>query len=229
MPAFNPIQTNFTSGELSPRLHGRVDIEQYRNGAKEITNFLVMPAGGATKRPGATFVWITKVSTGRVRLVPFVASNNAAYVLEFGAGYVRFYRNRGLLTASGTPLELATPYTLDQLRALRFAQSADVLTICHVAHQPREISRTAADAFQIGLVAFEDGPYDAENIGDPGATGAAPSATSPPDGTDGGSVGGGGSGSGGAPTGNAGGEGGADGGEGEGEGEGESGGGVGEA
>ena len=33
MPYASPIQTNFPSGELSPRLRGRVDIDRYFNGA----------------------------------------------------------------------------------------------------------------------------------------------------------------------------------------------------
>lgn len=199
MPAANPIQTNFTSGELSPRMLARVDLEQYRNGAAEITNFQVLPTGGLTKRPGSYFVASAKVATGRVRLVPFVVSGVAAYVLEFGAGYVRFYRNRGQALGSSAPLELATPYALDHLRELRFAQSADVMTICHVAYAPREIRRTGSSTFTIGLVAFEDGPYDTENIGDPGASPPATTATPAEASTAGGATSGSGSGTGDAP------------------------------
>jgi hypothetical protein len=34
----NLIKTNFTAGEVSPRLMGRVDIARYANGAKIIEN-----------------------------------------------------------------------------------------------------------------------------------------------------------------------------------------------
>lgn len=179
MPSANPIQTNFTSGELSPRMLGRVDLEQYRNGAAELRNFLVLPTGGATKRPGSYYVARAKVAAGRVRLVPFAVSNVAAYVLEFGAGYVRFFRNRGPVLGGATPLELAAPWALDHLRALRITQSNDVMTVCHVAYAPREIRRTSADTFEIVRVQFEDGPYDRENIGDPGANGPSPAASAP--------------------------------------------------
>lgn len=38
MPRVTLMQTNFTAGEMSPRLLGRVDIARYSNGAKVIEN-----------------------------------------------------------------------------------------------------------------------------------------------------------------------------------------------
>ena len=40
------IQTNFTAGEISPRLDSRIDLSKYQNGAKSIQNFTVLPHGG---------------------------------------------------------------------------------------------------------------------------------------------------------------------------------------
>ena len=36
MAKTSPIQTNFTAGELSPQLEGRVDITKYFNAAKSL-------------------------------------------------------------------------------------------------------------------------------------------------------------------------------------------------
>jgi hypothetical protein len=41
----NLIKTNFTAGEVSPRLMGRVDIARYANGAKIIENAVVVVQG----------------------------------------------------------------------------------------------------------------------------------------------------------------------------------------
>ena len=38
MPRLTLIQTNFTAGEVSPRMLGRVDIARYQNGAEVIEN-----------------------------------------------------------------------------------------------------------------------------------------------------------------------------------------------
>ncbi len=63
------IQTNFTSGELDPRLRARVDVRHYFNGAARMRNVLVLPQGGAKRRPGTKYLQtipnqITRVTAG---------------------------------------------------------------------------------------------------------------------------------------------------------------------
>jgi hypothetical protein len=123
-----------------------------------------------------------------------------------------------VLLAGSTPLQVTTPWTLAQLRALKFAQSADVLYLFHPAHQPRKLSRTGLATFVLAPVVFENGPFDIENTGDVGASPPSGTATSPETGTGGGSAGGSGTGDGPDPGSGASGDGG-DGGEGGGEGE----------
>lgn len=84
-----PIQTNFTAGEISPRLIGRTDIERYKNGCKTLKNFKVLPHGGATKRAGTRFIAEVKDSTKLSRLIPFVFSSSQAYQLVFGEKSIR--------------------------------------------------------------------------------------------------------------------------------------------
>lgn len=206
MPTASPIQTNFTSGELSPLLRGRVDLEQYANGAAELLNVQVLTAGGATKRQGSGFVAAQKSNTSRVVVRPFIVSNVAAYVMEIGPGYTRFYRNREQLLVGSDPLELATPWAQDELRQLRFAQSVDVLFVFHVNHQTRKISRTSAGEFQIELAVFVDGPYAEENTGDVGAAAATPGGSGAETGTGGSGAGGSDTSNGGPPEGAAGGD-----------------------
>ena len=56
MPKIWHSQNNFTSGQLSPRLLGRVDIDKYSSGAKQIQNWIVLPHGGVETRSGFNFV-----------------------------------------------------------------------------------------------------------------------------------------------------------------------------
>ncbi len=98
MAESSPILTNFTSGELSPRLNGRIDMEKYYNGASKISNFAVLMHGGLQKRSGTKFIREIKTSTGSnsgARLIPFVFSKTQAYILEFGHNYIRFYKDEG--------------------------------------------------------------------------------------------------------------------------------------
>lgn len=229
MPTQTIIQTSFAAGILSRRLRGRIDLQQYQAGAEDITNGRVQAQGGIARRPGSYYV---AAPPARPRLVPFVVSSAVAYVLEFSNLSLRIYRNRALLTDGTNPLAITTPYTLAQLRTLKFAASADVLTIFHPSHQPRQLRRTAADAFELRLLVLVNGPYDVENTGDVGASPPSPTTSGTEGGTTGGgSAGGSGTGDGGDP-GSGTGQGGEGGGEGGGEAEaggGESGGGAGGA
>ena len=44
MPKARLLRTNFTAGELSPRLEGRPDLAKYFNGAATLENYLVYPS-----------------------------------------------------------------------------------------------------------------------------------------------------------------------------------------
>lgn len=163
MPKFNPIQTNFTAGELSPRIKGRVDIARYSNGVGYLENFILMPQGGVYRRSGTRFVNEVKDSTRKTRLIPFEFSSTQAYILEFGNLYIRFYKDGGRIEVGGNPVELVTPWTESDLAELNWTQSADVLYVCHPNYQPRKISRTSHTAWTIENLLTIDGPYLSEN------------------------------------------------------------------
>jgi uncharacterized membrane protein YgcG len=167
MPRSRHLQTNFTAGEFSPRLFGRVDLERYPNGARELMNVVIHPQGGAQRRTGSYFCGAVKTESSRVRLVSFIPTRAAGYVLEFGDLYVRFWRNRGAVMAGTAALELVTPYPLAVLRELRFTQSVDVMYIFHESYETRKLSRTATDTFNLTTAVFRDGPYTSENTGNP--------------------------------------------------------------
>lgn len=155
----NPNQTNFTSGEVSPLMYGRVDVNKYQNGAKQLTNFLVRPQGGVCRRPGTKYVGSCKNGT-YTRIMSFVVSDTVSYVLEFGNLYVRFYTNGGqVVDGSSVPIEVVTPYLTAELDQLYFAQSADVLFIAHPLHAPRFLTRTSNTVWALSTYTAVDGPY----------------------------------------------------------------------
>ena len=102
------IQTNFTAGEVSPNLFGRIDISKYVNAAETLENFIVEPHGGITRRPGTHFVKEVKDSSAQTRLVPFEFSTTQAYIIEFGNLYARFYRNQGAILEANQTITAAT-------------------------------------------------------------------------------------------------------------------------
>ena len=96
-----PAFSSFTAGEISPRLEGRINIEKYREGLSEMTNMVVMPHGGVTRRPGTEFLGEVKDSSVKCRLIPFQFKTSDTYILEFGDQVMRVYRN-GLQVLNGS-------------------------------------------------------------------------------------------------------------------------------
>ncbi len=94
-----PAQTQFTTGEVSPKLYGRTDLKQYFQGCRTLTNWQVMPHGGVTRRAGTRFIGEVKDSAHPPRLIPFIFGVEQAYVAELGhdgsTGYMRYYRDQG--------------------------------------------------------------------------------------------------------------------------------------
>ena len=88
-----PAISTFTAGEISPRLEGRVTIEKYREGLSELTNMIVQPHGGVSRRPGTEYLGEVKDSSSITRLIPFEFKTADTYALEFGDQYMRVFRN----------------------------------------------------------------------------------------------------------------------------------------
>lgn len=154
-----PIQTNFTSGEVSPLITGRTDINKYFNGARKLQNFIVKPQGGTMRRSGTRFVSEVKDSTAVTIVRKFIFSTSQAYVLEFGNNYIRFYRNGGQIKLAGVPVEVPTPYITADLRALSFTESADILYIVHPNYPPAQLERFSDTSWGLLNVVTTDGPY----------------------------------------------------------------------
>jgi hypothetical protein len=173
-----PLQATFSRGELSPRLHARIDIEHYRLGLAECINWIILRQGGLRRRSGTRYIASVRDHASQTRLLPFVFSTEQAYMLEFGDGYFRVFANGGVVEVSpGVPVEVATAYTADQVFDIQFTQSADVLYLVHRHHPPRKVERTGHTSWSISDIAFTDGPWLPQNDG---ATTLAPSAVSGP-------------------------------------------------
>ena len=234
--------TNFTGGELSPRLDGRNDLAKYASGCKTLQNMIVYPHGSAARRPGTNFVAEVKTSSAKTRLVPFEFSTTQTYILEFGNLYIRFYKDDGAILESNKTItgitqanpgvvtstahgyangdtvvitgvvgmtqvngkrfkvasvaantfalqdidgnnvnttsytaytsggianrvyEIVTTYLTADLFQIKYAQSADVMYLCHPDYSVKKLSRTGHTSWTITEVDFTSGPYLDDNI-----------------------------------------------------------------
>ena len=109
-----PAFSSFTAGEISPRLEGRTNIEKYREGLSDLTNMVVMPHGGVTRRPGTEFLGqcassVNAAGNHFVRLIPFQFKTSDTYILEFTNETMRVFRNDlQVLESSGVSISGAS-------------------------------------------------------------------------------------------------------------------------
>lgn len=152
MPKVKLLQTNFSSGELSPRAAGRVDIARFQNAAKKLCNVISRTLGGAEKRPGTQYIMPTKNSDKRSRLVPYIVDRDNAFMIEVGDYYMRFFKPDGSVVMNGlVPYEIATNYSESAALELDYTQGEEAMYIFH------------ADVFPGRLRYFSDSYWDCNN------------------------------------------------------------------
>ena len=157
------IYSNFTAGELSPRLDGRADIKIYNNGCSTLENLCVWSHGGVFKRPGTRYIATVKDPTKETVLLPFVYNEDNAYVIEMGDYYMRFYTDGGQVQVSGVAYEIATPYPAAYVRDAKFVQNADVMYLVHPEIHPQKLIHYSTADWTIENVPFVNGPFQDEN------------------------------------------------------------------
>ena len=155
MPRLTVTQTNFTAGELSPRLAGRTDIDKYANAARLLYNAHPVIHGGAVRRAGTMFAKAAKFSATKSRVVPFVFSKDVAYMLEFGEAYVRIFSQAGVYL-----VEIVSPYTATQAQDIDYTQGADTMFLWHGSVAPQRLRRFSDTVWDLSAVPFTVQPFD---------------------------------------------------------------------
>jgi len=176
------IQSSFSEGRISPRLHGQIDIPSYKTSLKTLENFIVLPQGSVARRPGTYYVSEASTTTDyQSKLVPFYYGQGQSYVLEFYADNIKIFYNNGILglqSDTDTQFTIAsTGYTATEIADIKYIQSADVIFLAHPNHPPKKIERTVPTSSETGYgsraedgsywaisnIDFVDGPYDELN------------------------------------------------------------------
>lgn len=144
------VQTNFTSGELDPKLRARIDLQQYYNGLEQAQNIVIQPQGGFVRRNGTKYLTELPASAGTaVRMVHFEFSVNDSYMLIFVDERMYVFKDGVQITninGSGNPYLTVTKITDAVIPTMCWAQSADTLIIVQEDVIPQKIVRGATDA-----------------------------------------------------------------------------------
>lgn len=147
------IQPAFTGGEISEDVASRVDLDKYQLALLQAENMIIRPYGSAKKRAGSMYCGETK-NGGRAILRRFEFAAELSYMLEFGEGYIRIWRDGRYLG-----IELETPFTADELTKIRTVQSVDVMYICSGTHPVYKLSRYSEKEWTLDEVAWTLPPF----------------------------------------------------------------------
>ena len=144
------VQTNFTSGELDPKLRARIDLQQYYNGLESAQNIVIQPQGGFKRRPGTKYIAELPASAADgVRMVNFEFSVNDSYMLLFVDQRMYVFKDGVQITninGSGNDYLTVTKITDSVIPTMCWAQSADTLIIVQEDLVPQRILRGASDS-----------------------------------------------------------------------------------
>ena len=113
------LKNNLSSGELSPLLWTRTDIQQYANGAKKLLNAIPLVEGGAKKRPGTKY---RGIFPGALRLIPFVPNSDNPFLLILGLESLTVYNpiTQEVVHTTSTPYDTAAKVAAIQVAHSRY-------------------------------------------------------------------------------------------------------------
>ncbi|MBR5130402.1 MAG: hypothetical protein IKV03_04175 [Alphaproteobacteria bacterium] len=127
-------KTNFTAGELSHNLLGRVDLRAYANGAMELKNVFIEPTGGIKRRPGLRYI---NTLNGTGKLICLEYSTTESYLVILQHKSLLIYHHDTLI------ISIETPYTNEHLNNIRWCQYENKLLLTHPDIQPKKLEKTS--------------------------------------------------------------------------------------
>lgn len=158
---------SFNAGEISPYLEARSDIEKYNSGCRTLENFIILPYGGVYRRPGLEYCCTANITNIPIRLIGFNFSVDQSFIIEMGAGYMRFIdrlTKQPVENGSGI-LIVSNPYNSSELRDLQYVQINDIVYVVHPMHPPYKLSRIANNNWTFAEVEWDWPTVMDDNIG----------------------------------------------------------------
>ncbi len=163
MPVFDLNKISFNAGIWSEKLDARADLSRYSAACSELLNFIPHPYGGVSNRSGTEFIF--SAGADKVRLISFQFNSEQSYIIAFTAGKARVLTGSGLVTTEdGTEVEFDVPYAEEDLQAVQYIQSADVLYLTHPSYRPGKISRSSHTDWEFSYIFFANTVPTPESI-----------------------------------------------------------------
>lgn len=135
---------SFTAGVISDSLRSRIDLNKFQTALAKCNNFIPLPEGGVVNRSGFQYI----ATDSKSSLIPFQFNQNDSYMLAFSDGLLNIYRY-GLLVHS-----MPSPYSYEDITIAQYVQNADVITIAHIDHPLRTLTRFANNNWAFDDILF---------------------------------------------------------------------------
>lgn len=144
-------QTSFVSGQLDAAAQARTETALYRTGAAELLNCIPVVTGGVAARWGTLDCGLLY---GDAVLAEFRFSLDQSYVAVFTQSRCDFFFHDTAIPAGAVG---DCPWTVANLRNLRFAQLGDTMWVVHPSFWPIEIVR-------VGLTSWTQRPMVFDSV-----------------------------------------------------------------
>ena len=133
------IITNFSSGELSKKMSGRADLQQYYSACSYLKNFNIIPTGGLERRVGLKRIGEL---SGECRLIPFILDSNTSFIFEFRPNIIYVWKNGEKMTdTAGNQVTIETSYaSISEINEIHYAQDYDTMIFVQRNYPPFQVT-----------------------------------------------------------------------------------------
>jgi hypothetical protein len=148
--------SDFTGGEVSPRVDARSDLKKYGTALRRSENFILSQQGGAILRLGSKHLGAS-LSSGsspvpEVLFIPWRSGDPSApeILFELTGTTVRGWRNDALISVGGLPYSITLPVSVSD--DVQYTQRGNLLAISSAEHPTFLIRVNAVDDWELVLV-----------------------------------------------------------------------------
>ena len=163
----NPTVNNWSYGEISQKLGGRLDIAIYSQGCKTLNNFYPRLQGGISRRPPLVHI----ADSAESRIIPFIINRGLSFLLQFSNGKLQIWNRTAstfeLLTLGALGEDyLASPYYGTELWDLQFAQYYEKIYFAHSSHKQKVlVYNSGAFTFSDFTITTDEGNNFGQSVG----------------------------------------------------------------
>lgn len=149
-------RSSFLGGEVSPSLYERTEMEQFSKWFSKAENVRFQDTGGFRSRPGFKAIAATKNNKAGeiIKLISFSFNDEESFLVEFGPGYARFFKDGEPVVVNNQPYEIQTPFLSFNEEDIKYAQAGDIIFLTHPQYGIYELVRKATDGTEWELKKF---------------------------------------------------------------------------